>query len=77
MVQAVIDISEQTNQILNIVKAKYNLKNKSEAIERVVFDYGSDMMEPELRPEFIERMRRRQKEPTVRVTDFRKHFNLD
>tara|TARA_Y100000310_G_C20313855_1_gene637481 strand:- start:202 stop:423 length:222 start_codon:yes stop_codon:yes gene_type:complete len=72
-----IDISKQTNQILNIVKARHNLKDKSDAIERVVLDYGENMLEPELRPEFIEKMRKRQSEPTVKIKDFRKHFGLD
>ena len=36
MVQAMIQISKNTNQILNVVKAKYNLKDKSQAIEKVV-----------------------------------------
>ena len=77
MVQAMINISKQTNQILNIVKARHNLKDKSDAIERVVLDYGKNMLEPELRPEFIEKMRKRQSEPTVKIKDFRKHFGLD
>ncbi|MBI2173073.1 MAG: DUF2683 family protein [Candidatus Aenigmarchaeota archaeon] len=33
MVQAVVKLSEHTNRILNIVKAKYGLRDKSEAIE--------------------------------------------
>jgi hypothetical protein len=53
MVKAMINISEHANQILNIVKAKHNLKDKSEAIEKVVMDYGNEMMEPELRPEYL------------------------
>ena len=62
MVQAMINISENTNQILNIVKARFNLKDKSEAIERVVLDYGGDILEPELRPEFIQKIKRMEKE---------------
>lgn len=77
MVQAMIHISENANQILNIVKARYNLKDKSEAIERVVLGYGEGMLEPELRPEFIEKMKKRQLEPTVKIKDFRKHFGID
>ena len=76
MVQAMISISEDANQILNIVKAKHNLKDKSQAIEKVVLGYGQDFLEPELRPEFIEKMKQRQKEPTVKVKDFRKHFGI-
>ncbi|MCK5127321.1 MAG: DUF2683 family protein [candidate division Zixibacteria bacterium] len=53
-----IEIPGEVNQILNIVKARFGLKTKSEAIARVVFEYGSDILEPELRPEFIENIQR-------------------
>ncbi len=39
MVQAVINIPERANRVLNIVKAKFGLKNKSEAINLVVEEY--------------------------------------
>jgi len=76
MVQAMVQISEEANQILNIVKAKHNLKDKSEAINLVVIEFGEDILEPELRPEFIEKMKRIQLEPTVKIKNFRKHFGL-
>jgi len=76
MVQAMIKISKEANQILNIVKARHNLADKSKAIEKVVLDYGAEILEPELKPEFIERMRKRQLEPTVKVDNFKKHFGL-
>jgi len=76
MVQAMINISKDANQILNIVKAKHNLKDKSQAIEKVILGYGQDFLEPELRPEFIEKMKVRQKESTVKVKDFKKHFRI-
>ncbi len=56
MVQAVINIPEQTNRVLNIVKAKYGLKDKSQAIEIVVAEYEENFLEPELRPEYIEKI---------------------
>ncbi len=77
MVQAMVRISNQANQILNIVKAKYDLHDKSEAIEKVVIDYGKDLLEPQLRPEFVEKMKERQKEPTIEIKDFKKHFELN
>ncbi|MEM2131408.1 MAG: DUF2683 family protein [Candidatus Woesearchaeota archaeon] len=76
MVQAMINISEQANQILNIIKAKHNLKDKSEAIDIVVREYGKELLEPELRPEYIEKLKTIQKEPTIKIKDFKKHFNL-
>ncbi len=75
MVQAMINISKKANQVLNIVKARYSLKDKSQAVEHVIIEYGVDILEPELRPEFIEKMRGRQLEPTVAIKDFRKHFS--
>ena len=77
MVQAMIDISKEANQILNIVKAKHNLTDKSKAIEKVVLEYGIEILELELKPEFIEKMKERQKEPAVKVDNFKKHFGLN
>ena len=57
MVQAMVNISNQANQILNIVKAKYDLHDKSEAIEKVVIDYGKDFLEPQLRPEYVNKLK--------------------
>ena len=62
MVQAIININKNVNQILNIVKARHNLKDKSEAIELVTMEYGGDLLEPELRPEFIEKIKKIEKE---------------
>jgi hypothetical protein len=78
-VKAMIKISEQANQVLNIVKARHSLKDKSEAIEYVTLSYGEDMLEPKLRPEFIEKMERIQKEKSVYIGDmeaFRKRFGI-
>jgi len=80
MVQAMVNISEDANQILNIVKARYNLKDKSEAIERVVLDYGGNILEPELRPEFIQRMEQISKEKTIKVgtlENFKKRYDMN
>ena len=71
-----IQISKDANQILNVVKAKYALKDKSQAIERVVLEYGSDFLEPELQPGFIKKMKSREQERTVKIKDFNKHFGL-
>lgn len=52
MVQAVINISDNTNCVLNILKAKFGLRDKSEAINLVVSEYEEMFLEPELRPEY-------------------------
>ncbi len=76
MVQAMINISPEANHILNIVKARHNLKDKSEAIIRVALEYGAENLEPKLRPEFIEEMKKVSKEGVVKVNNFSKHFGL-
>lgn len=76
MVQALVEIDENTNRVLNIVKAKYNLKDKSEAITLVVSEYVDYADEPELKPEFIEKMERIAKQKSIRVDDFAKRYGL-
>lgn len=56
MIQAMIEIPKEANHILNIVKARYNLKTKSEAIAKIVIEYGGNILEPELRPEYLEKL---------------------
>jgi len=58
MVQAIINIDDQTNRVLNIVKAKYGLKDKSAAIELVTKQYEEELLEPELKPEYIEKAKK-------------------
>jgi len=53
MVYAVVNISEKANRVLNIVKAKYGLKDKSRAIDVVVGEYAEEILEPALRPEYV------------------------
>lgn len=56
MVQAVINISEQANRVLTIVKAKFGLKDKSDAINLVVREYEEELLEPKLRPEYGQKL---------------------
>ncbi len=55
MVQAMINITEKANQVLTIVKAKYGLRDKSEAINLVVKEYEA-FLEPELRPAYKKKL---------------------
>jgi len=76
MVQAMININEEANRVLNIIKAKYGLKDKSEAINLVVKEYEERFLEPELRPEFIEKIKLIEKQKSIRVKDFAKRYGL-
>jgi len=56
MVQSIIDIGEDEDKILNIVKAQYGLKNKSQAVAFIAKKYEDSFLEPELKPEYLEKL---------------------
>lgn len=76
MVQAMINISENSNRVLAIVKAKYGLKDKSAAIEMVVNEYEDGLMEPQLRPEYLERTEKASKGPFHKIEDIDSFLGL-
>ena len=75
MVKAIVTIDERTNRILNIVKAKYGLKDKSQALNLMAKQFETCVLEPELRPEFIESLKASEKEKTVKVKDFTSRYS--
>lgn len=54
MVEARMKLNKYTNKVLNVVKAKYELKDKSEALNKFVQIHGWQETEPEVRDEFVE-----------------------
>ena len=77
MVTSMIVLDEQEDRVINIVKAKYGFRNKSEAVQYIIRQFQNEFLEPELRPEFIERMETQKEEPIKEVKDFKSHFGLD
>lgn len=65
MVQSVIDIGEYEDRVINVVKARYGLKNKSEAVALLTKVYAETFLEPELQPEYVERLKRKEKEKGI------------
>lgn len=79
MVQAIINIKENTNRVLNILKAKYGLKDKSQAIDIMAKEYEQEILEPELRPEYIKKAKKIMKEKPLKlgdVKDFKKRYGI-
>ena len=79
MVTAIINIDDHANQILNIVEAKYGLRDKSQAIQVMAEQYEEQVLEPQLRPEFIEKAKKIMQQKPVKVgtiQDFRKRFGI-
>jgi hypothetical protein len=77
MVKSVVNLNEETNRVINIVKAKYGFKDKSQALNIIVKHFEDCELEPELRPEFIEKLEKIRKHGKfVKVKDFAKEFGL-
>jgi hypothetical protein len=79
MVQAMINIEERTNHVLNILKAKYDLKDKSQAIDIMAQQYEETLLQPELRPEYIKKAQSIMRQKSIRIgsmEDFDKRYGL-
>ena len=77
MVQALIEIDDNTNRVLNIVKAKYDLRDKGEAVQHIVREFIEFENEPELRPEFIKKLEKIKKQKSIQVDDFASRYGLN
>ena len=62
-----IEISDHSNRVLNILKAKYGLKDKSAAINLMADQYEESLLEPELKPEYVQKAARIQKQKPITV----------
>lgn len=67
MVQALVNISEHSNRVLNIIKARYGLKDKSEAIDVMAGTYEAKLLEPELRPEYVKKALQIHSQPSISI----------
>ena len=56
MAQALIILNENQDRVVTIVKGKYGLKNKSQAVGLIVDKFEEALLEPELRPEYKEEL---------------------
>lgn len=65
MVQAIVTIGEREDMILNIIKGKFGFKNKSDTINFMIDKYESELLEPELRPEYAQKLQRLEMEKGV------------
>ncbi|MBM3200327.1 DUF2683 domain-containing protein [Candidatus Woesearchaeota archaeon] len=66
MAQAVINLGEYEDRILTIIKGKFGFKNKSDAINFVIDKFDEEFIEPELKPEFVENLKKIKKEKGIR-----------
>lgn len=77
MVQAIINLGEFEDRILTIVKGKFGFKNKSDAINFVIDKFEEEILEPELRPEYVEKLNKIKKQKGIQfksIDELRKHI---
>ncbi|MDO8556004.1 MAG: DUF2683 family protein [Nanoarchaeota archaeon] len=75
MVKAMIDINEKTNKVLNVIKAKFSLRDKSQAIDRIAQDYADHFLAITLHPEFVKKIvKRKKKELSFKNIDELKEY---
>jgi len=77
MVKSIVDLSERESRIINIVKAKYGLKDKSQALSIILKRYEECELEPQFRPEFIKEVEEARKSGKfVKVKNFALDYGL-
>ncbi len=79
MVKAIVEIDEEANRVINVLKAQYGLKDKSQAINEMAKQYKVLVLESEVRPEYLKKLEKIREEPIIRIGnagDFRKRYGL-
>jgi len=56
MVFARLKLNEYTNRVLNVIKAKFDLKTKSEALDKFAEMCGDEIVEKEAKDEYIKKI---------------------
>ncbi len=56
MISARVEINDYANRVLGIIKIKFGLKDKSEALNKFIELYGGDIMEKEATEEYAKKV---------------------
>lgn len=56
MVDARVSLSKYSNRVLAVVKAKYDLKDKSRAINKFIETYGENELEREVKDSYVKKL---------------------
>ena len=56
MVSARVELDEYTNKVLGIIKIKFGLKDKSEALNKFIELYGDEIIEKDANEEYVKRV---------------------
>ena len=56
MVFARVTLTDYSNRVLNVIKAKFGLKEKSDALNKFIELYGEDVVERDPNDEYIKKI---------------------
>jgi len=56
MVDARVSLNKYSNRVLAVVKAKHDLHDKSQALNKFIEDYGPNELEPEVKDSYIKKL---------------------
>ena len=56
MRQARINLDEYTTRVLDVVKGKYGLKNREDALNKFVREFGEEFVEPQVNEKYLEEL---------------------
>jgi len=51
-----LKVNDYTSRVLGVIKEKYGLRDKAEALDRFTKLYGEDFVEEEVREEYIKKL---------------------
>ncbi|MFA6907618.1 MAG: antitoxin [Candidatus Micrarchaeia archaeon] len=58
MTSAIVNLTEENNRFLNIIKAHFGIKNKSDAINFVVENFPKGEIGLQVRPEYVRKLKK-------------------
>ena len=67
MIDARVSLNKYSNRVLTVVKAKYDLNDKSQALNKFIQDYGPNELEPEVKESYVKKLLR------IEEDHFKKH----
>ena len=56
MVSARVDLSEYSNKVIGVIKAKFGLKDKTEALNKFIEIYGDDIIDKEASEDYVKKI---------------------
>ncbi|MCH8519809.1 MAG: DUF2683 family protein [Nanoarchaeota archaeon] len=72
MTQIRLEADNYTLRVLDVIKGKYGLKNRSEALKKFAKEYGEDFVEPELSDSYVQMLREQVEEYEKNPSKFKK-----